>query len=92
MIMLYILSLLLLQVQDSAVVLDTLSQAYSDKWMASSLETESFFASFMSSNNLIFVVLGVTLIIWTVLIVYLTRIDKKLSTLENHQNYSSDEA
>ena len=92
MIMLFILSLLLLQVQDSTVVLDTLSQAYSDKWMASSLETESFFASFMSSNNLIFVVLGVTLIIWTVLIVYLARIDKKLSMLENHQNSSSDEA
>jgi hypothetical protein len=46
----------------------------------------------MSSNNLIFVVLGVTLIIWTVLIVYLTRVDKKISLLENQLNHSSNEA
>ena len=90
--MLTLLSFLFFQLQDSSVVFDTLSQAYSDKWMANSLESEGLFTSFMNSNNLIFVVLGVTLIIWTVLIVHLTRIDKKLSVLENHQNYSSDEA
>jgi uncharacterized membrane protein SpoIIM required for sporulation len=90
--MLTLLSFLFFQLQDSSVVLDTLSRAYSDKWMTNSLESEGLFTSFMNSNNLIFVVLGVTLIIWTVLIVHLTRIDKKISVLENHQNYSSDEA
>ncbi|GEM_PF-466794 len=80
--------------QDSTDVapMDTLSEAYSDKWISAANQGEGFFASFMSSNNLIFVVLGVTLIIWTVLIVYLTRVDKKISLLENQLNHSSNEA
>ena len=80
--------------QDSIYVapMDTLSEAYSDKWIAAANQGEGFLASFMSSNNLIFVVLGVTLIIWTVLIVYLTRVDKKISLLENQLNHSSNEA
>ena len=72
--------------------MDTLSEAYSDKWIAAANQGEGFLASFMSSNNLIFIVLGVTLIIWTVLIVYLTRVDKKISLLENQLNHSSNEA
>ena len=44
------------------------------------------------SSNIIFVVLGVTLIIWTVLIVYLTRVDKRITMLENQLNHSSNEA
>jgi hypothetical protein len=80
--------------QDSTKVvhIDTLSVAYSDKWMAAANQGEGFFMSFMSSNNLIFVVLGVTLIIWTVLIVYLSRVDKTISKLENQLNHSSNEA
>ena len=80
--------------QDSIDVapMDTLSEVYSDKWIAAANQGEGFLASFMSSNNLIFVVLGVTLIIWTVLIVYLTRVDKKISLLENQLNHSSNEA
>ena len=80
--------------QDSTKVvpMDTLSVAYSDKWMAAANQGEGFFMSFMSSNNLIFVVLGVTLIIWTVLIVYLSRVDKTISKLENQLNHSSNEA
>lgn len=80
--------------QDSTgiIPIDTLSNAYSDKWITTVNQGEGFFASFMSSNNLIFVVLGVTLIIWTVLIVYLTRVDKRITTLENQLNHSSNEA
>lgn len=80
--------------QDSTGVIpvDTLSKAYSDKWITAVNQGEGFFASFMSSNNLIFVVLGVTLIIWTVLIVYLTRVDKRITMLENQLNHSSNEA
>lgn len=80
--------------QDSTgiIPIDTLSKAYSDKWITTVNQGEGFFASFMSSNNLIFVVLGVTLIIWTVLIVYLTRVDKRITILENQLNHSSNEA
>ena len=80
--------------QDSTgiIPIDTLSKAYSDKWITTVNQGEGLFASFMSSNNLIFVVLGVTLIIWTVLIVYLTRVDKRITMLENKLNHSSNEA
>ncbi|MBK98343.1 MAG: hypothetical protein CL672_06075 [Balneola sp.] len=80
--------------QDSTDVtpVDTLSQVYSDKWITAVNQGEGLFASFMSSNNLIFVVLGVTLIIWTVLIVYLTRVDKRVTMLENKLNNLSNEA
>ena len=80
--------------QDSTDVtpIDTLSKVYSDKWITAVNQGEGFFASFMSSNNLIFVVLGVTLIIWTVLIVYLARVDKRITMLENKLNHSSNEA
>ncbi len=80
--------------QDSTEIIpiDTLSKVYSDKWITTVNQGEGFFASFMSSNNLIFVVLGVTLIIWTVLIVYLTRVDKRITMLENQLNHSSNEA
>ncbi len=80
--------------QDSTgiIPIDTLSKAYSDKWITTVNQGEGLFASFMSSNNLIFVVLGVTLIIWTVLIVYLTRVDKRITMLENQLNHSSNEA
>ncbi len=80
--------------QDSTgiIPIDTLSKAYSDKWITTVNQGEGLFASFMSSNNLIFVVLGVTLIIWTVLIVYLTRVDKRITILENQLNHSSNEA
>ena len=80
--------------QDSTgiIPIDTLSKAYSDKWITTVNQGEGLFASFMSSNNLIFVVLGVTLIIWTVLIVYLTRVDKRITILENQLNHPSNEA
>lgn len=62
---------------------DTLTSSYSDKWSGpESGETASAFIQFMSSNDLIFVVLGVSLIIWFVLIFFLIRVDKKVSKLE----------
>ncbi len=48
----------------------------------STSEAGSSFSAFMYSHNLIFVVLGVSLIIWLLLAVYLIRLDKKLSRLE----------
>ncbi|MCH8558786.1 MAG: CcmD family protein [Balneolia bacterium] len=64
-------------------IADTLSGAYSDRWAGAPGESESnILMQYMSSNDLIFVVLAVSLIIWSVLAFYLVRVDKKISSLE----------
>lgn len=73
--------------EDSVAIVDTLSQSYSQKWTgAEQLEPTNAFITFMYSNDLIFVVLGVTLIIWAVLLFFMIRVDKKVSTLEEQIN------
>lgn len=68
---------------DSLSVVDTLTQAYSNKWKGENLvESSNAFISFMYSNDLTYVVLGVTLIIWSVLLFFMIRVDKKISSLE----------
>ena len=74
--------------EDSVAVVDTLTKAYADKWSGAELEQTNAFISFMYSNDLIFVVLGVTLIIWTVLLFFLLRVDKKVTSLEEKINSS----
>lgn len=70
--------------EDSVAIVDTLTQAYSDKWGgADQLEQANAFIKFMYSNDLIFVVLGVTLIIWAVLLFFMFRVDRKVSDLED---------
>lgn len=64
-----------------SVQTDTLTSAYSDKWEGTS-ESEGAFVDLMTSNDMIFVVLGVSLIIWFVLLFFLTRTERKLSELE----------
>lgn len=76
--------------QDSLSAVDTLTQVYSDKWSGINGENVNAFIQFMSSNNLIYVVLGVSLIIWFVLLFYLVRLDKKVSKLES-KNSSAPE-
>ena len=62
---------------------DTLTQNYSDKWAgAPDTESAGMFINFMSSNDLIFVVLGVSLIIWFVLLFFLIRLDRKVTEIE----------
>ena len=62
---------------------DTLSRAYSDLWQGvQDPEHGNVIMQAMASQGLIFVVLGVSLIIWFVLIAYLVRLDKKLDRLE----------
>lgn len=69
--------------EDSLAIVDTLTQVYSEKWSgAAEGESTGAFIQFMSSNDLIFVVLGVTLIIWAVLLFFLIRLDKKIGKLE----------
>lgn len=68
--------------QETQAGVDTLTQAYAEKWSGASGENVSAFVQFMTSNELIYVVLGVSLIIWFVLLFYLIRVDKKVTTLE----------
>lgn len=69
--------------EDSVAVVDTLTEAYSDQWAgANGPEEAGAFIQFMSSNDLIFVVLGVSLIIWLILLFFLFRVDKKVTNLE----------
>jgi hypothetical protein len=64
-----------------SVQTDTLTSAYTDKWEGAT-ETEGAFVEFMTSNDMIFVVLGVSLIIWFVLLFFLARTERKLAALE----------
>ncbi|MGM0588559.1 MAG: CcmD family protein [Bacteroidota bacterium] len=67
--------------QSTAV--DTLTQSYSQKWdAAGQMEEAGPIMQFMASNDLIFVVLGVSLIIWLVLLFTLFRVDRKVRALE----------
>lgn len=77
--------------EDSLAVVDTLTQAYSDNWSgANGTEEAGAFIQFMSSNELIYVVLGVSLIIWAVLLFFLFRVDKKVTKLEEQIQSSKE--
>jgi len=70
---------------------DTLTKSYSDQWGAmDQMEEASAFVQLMASNDLIFVVLGVSLIIWFVLLFYMVRVDRKVARLENKLNSEED--
>jgi hypothetical protein len=73
-------------IQDDApatVDVDTLTESYTGRWEGvDGIEESSAFIQFMASNDLIYVVLGVSLIIWFVLLFFLIRVDKKVSGLE----------
>jgi len=65
------------------VLADTVSAAYSDLWQGvQDPEHGNVIMQAMASQGLIYVVLGVSLIIWFVLIAYLIRLEKKLDRLE----------
>lgn len=64
---------------------DTLTQAYSDKWEGAESSSNAFI-QFMNSNELSFVVLGVSLIIWFVLIAFLYSVDRSLKRLESNES------
>lgn len=66
---------------------DTLTRSYSDQWGAmEQIEEASAFVQMMASNDLIFVVLGVSLIIWFILLFFMVRVDRKVSKLEEEIN------
>lgn len=62
---------------------DTLTSSYSDRWEGvEGVEQASGFIQFMASNDLIYVVLGVSLIIWFVLLFFMIRVDRNVARLE----------
>ena len=68
---------------ESPVRVDTLTESYSGRWEGmEGVEESSAFIQFMASDDLIWVVLGVSLIIWFVLLFFLIRVDKKVTKLE----------
>lgn len=72
--------------QDTAQAVDTLSKAAGDKWKAlSQMSQSTTLIQDMASHNLIFIVLGVTLIIWLILLFFVIRLDRKVSQLEKEQ-------
>lgn len=82
---------LLTQVQgDTIATVDTLTQSYSQKWEAASgFEKASPAIQTMASNDLIFIVLAVSLIIWFVLLFFIIRVDKKVGDLEHKMEHSN---
>lgn len=72
---------------ESPVPVDTLTESYSGRWEGvEGVEESSAFIQFMASNDLIYVVLGVSLIIWFILIYFMIRVDRKVSKLEQSIN------
>ncbi|MEX0649161.1 MAG: CcmD family protein [Balneolaceae bacterium] len=62
---------------------DTLTNSYSDSWQAlEGIEQSSAFIQMMASNDLIFVVLGVSLIIWFILLFFIIKVDRNISEIE----------
>lgn len=82
-----------ISIQDSTTIaVDTLTSSYSGKWEgAEGIQHSSGFIQIMASNDLIFVVLGVSLIIWFILLFYLIQVDKNISKLEESLKKKSDE-
>lgn len=69
--------------ETTTTAVDTLTQSYAERWEGvEGIEQSSAFVQMMASNDLIFVVLGVSLIIWFVLLFYLIKVDRNVSKLE----------
>jgi len=69
---------------DTTAFADTLTQSYSNTWDGSTgLEHSGPIMKAAASHDLIFIVLGVSLIIWFLLLFFIIRVDKKVGKLEN---------
>ena len=74
---------------DTAAAVDTLTQSYSSNWEGSeSFANAGPIIQAAASYDLIFIVLGVSLIIWVVLLFFIIRVDKKVGKLENELEQS----
>jgi CcmD family protein len=76
--------------EDTVTAVDTLTENYSTQWEGSAgLEQASPIIQAVASNDLIFIVLGVSLIIWFVLLFFIIRVDKKVGKLEKEIEQSN---
>ncbi len=84
---------LLIQAQeDTVAAVDTLTESYSPKWDGTAgLDQASPLIQTAASHDLIFIVLGVSLIIWFVLLFFIIRVDKKVNKLEEEIEKSNVE-
>jgi hypothetical protein len=75
---------------DTVTTADTLTNAYSQKWEgASGFEEANAVIQAAASNDLIFIVLAVSLVIWFVLLFFIIRVDKKVVDLEQKLEQSN---
>ncbi|HLR24402.1 MAG TPA: hypothetical protein VK112_00955 [Fodinibius sp.] len=76
---------------DTTAAVDTLTESYSTSWKGGSgFEDAGPIIQAAASHDLIFIVLGVSLIIWFVLLFFIIRVDKKVGTLENELQQSTE--
>ena len=79
--------------EQTGSAVDTLTQSYSDIWEASAgFEESSAFVQLLASNDLIFVVLSVSLVIWFVLLFFMVRTDRKVTQLEKAINSEKNDS
>lgn len=78
--------------QDTSAVADTLTEAYGEKWESTAgMDQAGPLIQAAASYDLIFIVLGVSLIIWFVLLFFIIRVDKKVGRLEHELEHSNPE-
>lgn len=71
---------------------DTLTESYSGEWEAlSQMEQASGLVQWMATNDLMPVVLAVSLTIWFILLFYMVRMEGKLSRLEEKMESRTEE-
>lgn len=76
--------------EDTVAAVDTLTKNYAPKWEATAgLEQASPIIQTAASYDLLFIVLGVSLIIWFVLLFFIVRLDKKVGKLEQEIEQSN---
>lgn len=77
--------------EDTTAAVDTLTKAYGENWQgAEGVEQSSAFIQAAASNDLIFIVLAVSLIIWLVLLFFIIRVDRKVHDLEQQIERQSE--
>lgn len=77
--------------EDTLAAVDTLTESYANKWEAGNSVADSGpLIQTLASNDLIYIVLGVSLIIWFVLIAFLLRLDTKVGKLEQEVEQKAD--
>lgn len=80
--------------QTATPPLDTLSQAYAEKWEGAEQASQKgpVWVRILGGNDLMPVVLTVSLIIWSVLLTYLIRLERRLKRMEASASFRPSQA